>query len=177
MFHIRKATKEDAESIARVHVKSWKSTYQDLIEEQDMESIQLHHRITLWETVLQKSINGQIVLVAEDEENNVLGFISGGKERTKRFGYDGEIYAIYVLEEYHNKGIGKELMQSFVQYMKENEYQTLLVWVLTQNKHKSFYERYGAAPVEAEQVTIGTGTYEETAYGWSNMGELAKKLE
>lgn len=174
MYNIRKAKLEDAKSIAHVHIESWKSTYQHLLQSKDIESIQLEHRITLWETVLKKS--GQIVLVAENESGNIIGFISGGKERTKRFGYDGEIYAVYVLEQYHKKGIGTKLLQSFVKHMKKESFRSLLVWVLTKNEHKAFYERYGAAPVEAEEVTIGSGTYEETAYGWKSLRELENNI-
>ncbi|MFC0523451.1 GNAT family N-acetyltransferase [Pontibacillus salicampi] len=172
---IREAQLSDAKAIANVHVSSWKSAYQHLIEQQDMQNLTLENRITLWETVLKKKINGQMVFVAEVEDH-IVGFISGGKERTKNYGFDAEIYAIYLLEDYQGKGIGSGLFSAFVYNMAHEGYTSLLVWVLTQNPYKRFYEKYGAAPIEAEKVTIGKGTYEETAYGWKNMDKLLETI-
>ncbi|MBN8233612.1 GNAT family N-acetyltransferase [Halobacillus kuroshimensis] len=176
MPHVREARFEDAATIADIHVKSWKSTYKDLIDERDISNTTLEHRITLWETILRKPLNGQIAFVIENDEGQVVGFVSGGKERTKNYGYDGEIYAIYLLDEYQGRGYGKILLQTFVRGMGEAGYQSLLVWVLTRNPSSQFYIKYGADPVEAEKVTIGQGTYEETAYGWKDLHTLEEAL-
>ncbi len=177
MYHIRKARLEDAEAIAHIHVESWKSTYKDLIDKQDIDGISVENRIALWETVLKKAVNGQVVLVATDESDKIIGFISGGKERTKEYGYDAEIYAVYLLDEYHRKGVGTGLLTHFVQHIRQSGYESLLVWVLTQNVNKKFYERYGASPIQAEETTIGKGTYKEIAYGWPDIEALSSLLE
>ncbi|MGI8317062.1 N-acetyltransferase family protein [Halobacillus mangrovi] len=174
MPEVREARFEDAETIANIHLCSWKSTYKDLIDERDLGNITLENRMALWETVLRKPVNGQIALVIENDENEVVGFVSGGKERTKSYDYDGEVYAIYLLDEFQGKGYGRRLLESFAKKMKEAGYQSLLVWVLTNNPTSQFYTRMGADPVEAEKVTIGQGTYEETAYGWKNIDQLTQ---
>ncbi|MCP3032459.1 GNAT family N-acetyltransferase [Halobacillus sp. A1] len=176
MAHVRAAQLEDAEQIANIHIKSWKSTYKDLIDEQDMSNITLENRMALWETVLKSPINGQVAFVIENNKGEVVGFVSGGKERTKNYTYDGEIYAIYLLDEYQRIGYGSWLLNSFAQAMKAAGYQSLLVWVLTRNPSANFYKVLGAKPVEAEEVTIGSGTYEETAYGWNDINDLLDRL-
>ncbi|MGR9050953.1 N-acetyltransferase family protein [Halobacillus faecis] len=176
MPEVRAARFEDAETIAEIHVKSWKSTYKDLIDERDLSNTTVEHRIALWETVLRTPVNGQIAYVIENDHGEVVGFVSGGKERTKNYGFDGEIYAIYLLDEYQGKGYGKEMLRVFSKGMLEAGYQSLLVWVLTNNPSSQFYIKYGADPVEAERVTIGQGTYEETAYGWSELKSLTDRL-
>ncbi|MFQ3543745.1 GNAT family N-acetyltransferase [Halobacillus rhizosphaerae] len=174
MAHIREAKFEDAETIANIHVSSWKSTYKDLIDERDLSNITLENRVTLWETVLRKPVNGQIAYVIENNDHEVVGFVSGGKERTKNYGYDGEIYSIYLLDEYQGKGYGSQLLEAFAASMERAGYRSLLVWVLTHNPSSKFYIKCGAHPVEAEKVTIGKGTYEETAYGWKDIRSLNK---
>ncbi|UOR13239.1 GNAT family N-acetyltransferase [Halobacillus amylolyticus] len=176
MTHVRVARFEDAEDIATIHIQSWKSTYKDLIDERDMSNITIDNRIVLWETVLRTPVNGQIAYVIENDQQEVVGFVSGGKERTKNYGYDGEIYAIYLLDAYQRKGYGSTLVASFANAMKEAGYQSLLVWVLTRNPSGNFYGHLGAEPVEAEEVTIGQGTYEETAYGWKNIDLLIQRF-
>ncbi|GGD23572.1 GNAT family N-acetyltransferase [Pontibacillus salipaludis] len=176
MYTIRRATQEDARAIAYVHVESWRTTYKPLLEEEDIQSLTLENRITLWETILKTPINNQTIFVATDETDRVVGFISGGKERTKVYGYDGEIYAIYLLDEVRMKGLGTELLKAFTNDMAQKGYGSILVWVLTRNPNKRFYERYGAIAVEAENITIGKGTYEETAYGWKHLDHLLETL-
>ncbi|MCA0969702.1 GNAT family N-acetyltransferase [Halobacillus litoralis] len=176
MPKVREARLEDAEKIAQIHVSSWKSTYQDLLDERDVSNSTVENRIVLWETVLRQRVNGQLAYVVESDEGELVGFVSGGKERTKSYGYDGEIYAIYLLEQYKQQGYGRMLLQAFAEGMKREGYKSLLVWVLTKNPSNRFYTKFGADPIEAEKVTIGEGTYEETAFGWENIDHLLQQF-
>ncbi|WP_077324960.1 GNAT family N-acetyltransferase [Virgibacillus siamensis] len=175
MFKVRKASYEDATAIADIHVSSWKSTYTDLLDEKDLSNITYENRRALWETVLRMQKKEQLTFVIHNEEK-IVGFISGGPERTKRFNYDGEIYTIYLLDEFQKLGLGTRLLKVFSEGMKEIGYQSILVWILTQNPSSRFYERYQAQPVGEEVSTIGEGTYQETAYGWDNIDQLLKNL-
>ncbi|MUK88769.1 GNAT family N-acetyltransferase [Ornithinibacillus sp. L9] len=178
MFTIRKGNFEDAEQIADVHVSSWKSTYQELLDEKDLSNITYENRKTLWETILKIQKQDQCVyIIKQNEDDKIIGFISGGPERTKNFNYDGEIYSIYLLDEYQKKGLGARLLKVFAERMKVLGYRSILVWVLTQNPSSRFYERYQAKPIGTEKVTIGQGTYQETAYGWGNIDDLLKLID
>ncbi|WP_053220484.1 GNAT family N-acetyltransferase [Virgibacillus senegalensis] len=177
MYHIRKAELKDAEQIANVHVSSWKSTYFELINEKDMSNITFENRKALWETILKMPASGQVALVVEKEDGDIIGFVSGGKERTKRFGYDGEIYAIYLLADYQRQGLGTKMLAAFTDEMVKEGYQSMLVWVLTKNPSSKFYAKHGARQIEKEDTTIGEGTYQESAFGWENIHELSSKLK
>ncbi len=176
MYTIRKATMEDAQAIAEVHVNSWKATYQNLINEQDLSNTTVEHRQILWETILKLPRKQQPVTVIE-EQGVIVGFISGGKERTDRFGYDGEIFAIYLMPSHQGKGLGKRLLKAFAEEMHELGYRSLLIWVLTNNPTHQFYLKLGAEKIDQEQTTIGFGTYQETAYGFSTIDTLLQKLD
>lgn len=176
MFSIRKATFEDAEAIATIHVKSWKSTYSELLAEKDMSNITYENRKALWETILKMETNGTCTFVIHDEQQ-IVGFVSGGPERTKRFNYDSEIYTIYLLDEFQKKGLGARLLNTFAKAMMAIGSTSLLVWVIKQNPSSRFYERYHARPVGEEITTIGDGRYQETAYGWESINELLDLLK
>lgn len=174
MYSFRKAVSTDAEAIANIHVISWKHIYTDLVDEKDLSNMTYENRKILWQTVLQMQKKQQWTFVLLDGET-VVGFISGGPERTRRFEYDGEIYNIYLLPEYQRKGLGGMLLKGLTEEIKQHGYTSLLVWVLTQNPSSRFYERFEAKPVGREQTTIGEGSYQETAYGWKNIDNLLAK--
>ncbi|WP_163537158.1 GNAT family N-acetyltransferase [Gracilibacillus sp. YIM 98692] len=176
MYQIRRGNIHDAKSIAEVHVSSWKDTYKDLINEQDMSNSTVENRTILWETILKMPKEQQPVMVVE-ENRKIVGFISGGKERTERFGYDGEIFAIYLLPTHQRKGLGALLLKAFSNEMKRLGYHSLLIWVLTNNPTHQFYLKLGAKKIEQEQTTIGYGTYQETAYGFKDITQLIHQLD
>lgn len=171
MFQTRKAVYADAEAIANIHISSWKSTYQDLLNEQDISNITYENRLALWETILKMQKEDQCTYVIYNEEK-IVGFVNGGPERTKRFNYDSEIYTIYLLDDFQRLGLGADLLEVFANDMKAKGNSSILVWVLKQNPSSKFYERYKAEPIGIEETSIGEGTYQETAYGWRNIDDL-----
>lgn len=175
MFQVRKARYEDAEQIANIHVSTWKSTYTDLLDEKDLSNMTYENRKAIWETILQLQKKDQCTIVICEKER-IVGFISGGPERTKRFDYDSEIYTIYLLDGYQRKGLGGQLLKAFSEEMKALGNRSVLVWILKQNPSSQFYERYQAKPVGEEETTIGKGTYQETAYGWEDIDDLLELL-
>ncbi|MFD2042803.1 GNAT family N-acetyltransferase [Ornithinibacillus salinisoli] len=179
MFTIRKGNLGDADQIANVHVSSWKSTYKELLDEKDLSNITYENRKTLWETILKIQKQGQCTyIIQRNQDDKIVGFVSGGPERTKNFNhFDGEIHTIYLLEEYQKQGLGARLLKVFAEQMKTLGYQSILVWVITQNPSSRFYERYEAKPIGTEKVTIGEGTYQETAYGWQSIDDLLQRLD
>ncbi|MDQ0159908.1 GNAT family N-acetyltransferase [Alkalibacillus salilacus] len=173
-MNIRRACVEDAEQIAKVHEQTWIETYQPIIEQDDLQQItSFEHRKIMWETALQTNHH---VFVLETLHEEIVGFIAGGKARTDYLEVEGEIYNIYVSPDYQGGGYGKELLRTFVEECETIGYQSLLVWILTDNPNGEFYVRLGARPIEAEQITIGKGTYEETAYGWYDLQKLKQLL-
>lgn len=176
MYSIRRATFEDAEMIATIHVKSWKSTYNELLDEEDLSNITYENRRVLWETILKMEKSGTCTFVISDEKQ-MVGFVSGGPERTKRFDYDSEIYNIYLLDEFQKKGLGARLLNAFSKEMLGIGYNSILVWVIKQNPSSRFYERYKAELVGEEIITIGDGRYQETAYGWKDINALLELLD
>ncbi|MFZ3577337.1 GNAT family N-acetyltransferase [Virgibacillus sp. DJP39] len=175
MYYTRKAEYEDAEAIANIHINSWKSTYKELLNEKDISNITYENRLALWQTVLKLQKEDQCTYVVHNEKQ-IVGFVNGGPERTKRFNFDSEIYTIYLLDEFQRLGLGVKLLQVFAEDMKSKGNTSILVWVLKQNPSSRFYERCLAEPIGVEETTIGEGTYQETAYGWKSIDDLLAGL-
>ena len=172
MIHIRKAVPSDAKGIAKVHVESWKTTYINIVPEDFLNNLSFEKRADYWFSAIP---NGG-VYVAEAENNQIVGFVSGGKERSGNYSnYNGEIYAIYILKEYQGAGIGKLLIEPIVKELTNQGVITMLVLVLEDNPSKYFYEKLGAKKVDSIIVEIGGVHLNELVYVWDDIAPLAVK--
>ncbi len=167
---IRPATLSDAPEIARVHVASWRSTYHGLLPDDFLESLSESNYAERWKRVVAEGTSK--VYVAEDE-SVVVGFASGGRERAGEQGYEGEIYAIYVIDAAQRRGFGRELVRATVGGLRELRLADMIVWVLRDNlPARAFYERLGGVYVRSQPITIGPATLEEVSYGWRRLDDV-----
>ena len=165
---IREAILDDAEGIARVHVDSWRTTYKDIVPDSYLQQLSYEQRAENW----SRGIGHNALYVAEDENGKIVGFATGGKERTGKYDADGELYAIYLLQDVQGKGIGKKLTQVIAKSLKEEGFSSMLVWVLDRNSSKAFYESLGGQPIDEMMVNIGGEEFKEIAYFWDNLETL-----
>jgi len=167
---IRAATVSDAPAIARVHVASWLSTYRGLLPDDFLESLSETNYAERWKRVITEGASK--VVVAEDG-SDVVGFASGGRERAGEQGFEGELYAIYVLDNAQRRGLGRELVRSMVDGLRELGLTNMIIWVLRDNRPaRDFYERLGGIYVRAQPITIGSATLEEVSYGWRRLDDV-----
>ncbi|MFS0782090.1 GNAT family N-acetyltransferase [Bacillus sp. 1P06AnD] len=161
---IRKAQAGDEKAIAAVHVQSWKETYRGLIKDEILEKLDVKERERNWKITIE---NNQIVYAACDDHGQIVGFASGGKNRHKPFPHEGELYAIYLLAEHQGKGLGKNLFLRTMEAIKNSGCQSILVWVLSENPTRFFYESFGC--VKLGEAYIDRLEVEEIAYGYSDL--------
>jgi ribosomal protein S18 acetylase RimI-like enzyme len=167
---IRAATVSDAPAIARVHVASWLSTYRGLLPDDFLESLSETNYTERWTRVITEGTSR--VVVAEDGAD-LVGFASGGRERAGERGFEGEIYAIYVLDAAQRRGYGRELVRAMVQGLRELGLGDMIIWVLRDNRPaRDFYERLGGLYIRAQPITIGSATLEEVSYGWRRLDDV-----
>lgn len=163
---IRMATVADVAAIARVHVESWRTTYKGIVPADFLASLTYAQREPLWREVLSKPAGASLVYVAEDARGDIVGFASGGRERSRDPVYSGELYAIYLLERWQRQGLGRQLTVTLVGQLVQAGLTSLLVWVLAENRSRRFYEALGGQQVRQQPVTIGGAELTEVAYGW-----------
>lgn len=163
---IRKAVLADAKGIAKVHVDSWRSTYKKIIPEDVLQRMSYSEREARWIQLIPK----HLVFVAENREGKIIGFASGGKERSGNYPeFDGELYAIYLLKQFQGQGVGKALVQQITESLKEMGSRSMLVLVLAENQSRYFYESLGAKLIGTEQETIAGMKFTELVYGWERI--------
>ena len=152
---VRTANVIDAPAIAGVHVSSWLSTYRGLLPDDFLESLSETNYTERWKRVITEGTSK--VVVAEDGAD-VVGFASGGRERAGEQGFEGELYAIYVLDNAQGRGFGRELVRAMVEGLRELGLGNMIIWVLRDNRPaREFYERLGGNYVRAQPITIAHG--------------------
>src|SRR5436190_10727066 len=153
---IREATPTDAPAIARVHVDSWRTTYKGFVPDKVLAELSYEERENLWDRSLSQvgRDRGVFCYVAEDEAGQIVGFASGGPERTGDAVYKGEVYAIYILQSHQGKGLGHRLMSACGDRLIKAGIRTLLVWVMAQNPACRFYEALGGVKVHERQEAM-----------------------
>lgn len=163
MFNIRRADVNDAPAIARVTVDTWKSAYRGVIADEYLEQLNYRDREQGWR---QFPFEDSWVYVAENDERRIVGFAAGGPHRESGSVYQGEIYAMYIDEAFQHRGIGTWLLRSVVRKMLDAKLNPLIVWVLSDNPYRRFYERHGGLPLESKLLVMDGFEKEITAYIW-----------
>jgi GNAT superfamily N-acetyltransferase len=168
---IRKAQTQDARAIARVHVDSWKTTYKGIIPDGVLAQLSYADREQRWLRILTEGED--FVFVAEAEQDGILGFVCGGRERKGDPTYLGEVSAIYLLEAFQRRGIGRHLFERAIEELVGRGFTTMLVRVLVANTACAFYEKLGGNRLYDSEAHIAGVGYPDRAYGWKDIQNLS----
>ena len=173
LISIRPAIASDAPAIARLHVDSWRSTYCGIVPDAVLDSLDADERAETWRNQILDSTRNGFVLVAEDPDRAIVGFVSGGSERTGDYpGYTGEVYAIYLDDVWQGCGIGRDLIRAGARCLNAQGHQSMLILALTQNPACGFYRRLGGVTIARQQIQMARTSLEEMAFGWKNIAVL-----
>ena len=173
---IREATIDDAAAIARVHVDSWRTTYAGIVPEEYLAGILYDDREQNWRERLLDPTGSEVTFVAQNDDCGVIGFATGGPERTGNRTYRSEIYAIYLLAQFQRQGIGRRLALALAKWLLQLGHESLVIWVLAANPSRAFYEALGGEAVDEGLIEIGGAKLVEVAYGWKDLRRLVTEV-
>jgi Sortase and related acyltransferases len=171
---IRPAEVKDADGIAYVHVTAWQDTYQGLMPDSVLKTLSVERRSRQWKETLQDASSPYHPTLVAEMNRQIAGFANYGREREGDQGYDGELFAIYVLKKFQGQGIGHKLVQGTAQGLLALNLASMLVWVLSNNPYQKFYERLGGVYLREKSLQIGEAHLMEKAYGWKDIRPLAE---
>ena len=149
--YLIKPMESEAEMLGKayVHYKSWHETYAKLIDAAYLQGVTLEKC-----TAIARQWPDNL-LVAKDGDK-VIGFAGYGAYRDDTLPRHGEVYALYVLKDYHGQGVGYDLVNAAMQRL--SAYHRIALWVLKGNERAiAFYERYGFR-FDGTQAEISLGS-------------------
>lgn len=167
-MHIREARPQDVPAIARVHVDSWRTTYGGIVASEFLASLSYEESERMWRKGLASSPRPVSLYLAETPDGAVVGFAAAGPERDGDTTYQGEIYAIYLLQNYQRQGIGRELFRAGARELERRGLTPFLLWVLKANPARHFYQALGGQFLREKEIQIGNERLMEVAYGWAD---------
>jgi len=128
-------TNEEIKGRGFVHWKASQEAYSEIIPSLYLSSRKLNDYIRIAKDDSAKTLIAKI-------NERVIGFVAFDECRDEVINSQGEIMAIYILEEYYSQQIGCELLKQALDKM--NLYSEVYVWVL-ENNHRAinFFEKFG----------------------------------
>ena len=168
---IRRAAVADIPAIARVHVDVWRSAYRGIVPDAYLDGLAYEGRERMWRSVLGEYADRHVAYVADHGAEGVIGFALGGD--TEEPGFDAELMAIYVLDRFQQRGIGRRLVAAVAADLAARGERSLVLWVLADNPSRRFYEAIGGRLVRSKMEEIGSARLEEVAYAWEALSTLA----
>jgi GNAT superfamily N-acetyltransferase len=172
-FFIRAATAADAGAIARVHRESWRTSYSGILPAEIVTLESGRRSEGEWRRRLAHRRPDAETWIAESAVDGIVGFASCGEARDAAMaGLDGEIYALYVIQPYHRRGVGRALVGECARHFVRNGLFGLYAWVLRANHARLFYEALGGEEVGHKTERLGLHGYPQVAYGWRDLTAL-----
>lgn len=171
---IREAHEADAAAIAHVNVASWRSTYRDILPATMLASLSEAEQTTRWAERLGPFRDRNTAVVAL-EDDQIVGYASGGAERGGDPDYLGELYAIYILQSHQRRRIGARMVREVAERLLGRGFESMLVWVLRDNPSRAFYESLGGVYLREQALDMGSIVVPEVAYGWRDIQVLVPR--
>lgn len=167
MIHILPATQDDIPALARVYVDTWRSQYAGVLPEKYLSRMRYadyEYKWTSWLTT-----PGTTTYVAQADRQGLVGFAQGGPARDLQLDYFSEMYLLYVLKDYQQQGIGRELTAALAHEFIKAGLWSMAVWCLRDNPSRRFYDAMGGELLAEKYVGVGGENFTEVAYGWRNV--------
>ena len=183
-LNLRSAGLNDAGPIARVHVTTWRAAYAGLVPDTYLVGMTEVGRMRFWRRLLGRPQAEETILVAEIESAasatsagsaasdggpQVVGFGSCGPSRPYGLPYRGEIFTLYVTDDWQGRGIGRALIRALFVDLVARGNSDALIWVLSANPARFFYEAVGGSPVAARKEAFAGAMLDETGYAWPDL--------
>ena len=144
---IHDATPNDADEVRQVQQRTRLATYPNPELGITKEDIEAHFHASSGETIKRRQAQQQTInsdplvhLWIAKEAERIIGFCLAKKEETQN-----RIQAIYVLPEYQGRGIGKQLLQTALEWLGSQ--QEIVLNVASYNHQAiTFYRSFGFVP-------------------------------
>jgi len=163
---IRDATAADVPALARLHVTTWNDTHLAPFEKGGPT---YETREWQWREAFKVTDGSWFCLVIEGRNGELIGFAKGVPyAHPDQPAYAGELSKIYLLREYHRRGLGRRLFGHVARRFLGQGVSSMLLFGVEGSPACRFYEALGG-----ERLRSPEGESREGNYGWRDLRTLA----
>ena len=166
---IRDARMADADGMAGLYVESWRTAYPGMVPDKVLVRMSKRDQAMQWAHAIAARPSTDAILVAELGRNGTIGFGSCGPARRTILEPAGEIYTLYVRPGFQDRGLGRELLHRLFDRSIDNGLNSAVVWVLSANPARYFYEAMGGRRVAERTERLWGYDLPQTAYAWADL--------
>ena len=159
------AAPEDLAGIAVVTVEAWQATFQRVLPDAFLAGLSVEDQLQRHQALLAGS--GVFYYTAR-VAGEIVGFSSGGPNRSSASDVANELYALYVSPHWQNRGIGRRLLLAVAMQLQAPGRQDLLAWELSHNPHRNFYRHCGGSEATTKSINLAGQSWPLTGYRWSS---------
>ena len=135
-INIRKAAETDKYAYADCFISCFQTAYRGIVPDDYLQNLS-NEREQRADRLLRYLEIPELAVFCLMRESKMIGFLILHLS-------NGEIWAIYLLEELRGKGYGKAAMNFAIDELKCAGHTTISLWVLAENERaKRFYDKYG----------------------------------
>jgi len=197
---IRYVDEQDVTTVAQMKLDHWQTVYRGLIDDYYLDNLTLEREIfgvagcidsieNILVTLSAKESSENIetvheisstlqrmkhyIIIAEDENNEIIGFCIFGNRWTKPNSsrsfndYDYQIHELYVSETNRQKGVGSKLTNFVFKEAIELSQEKVLLRSHAQNKNAiNFYKKIGGHVIGESEIELGGKTYPQVVIGF-----------
>jgi ribosomal protein S18 acetylase RimI-like enzyme len=165
---IRAARPKDAAEVARIYIESWHDTYPGVLSSALLCAMTLKGQTARWLSAIRAQ-KRETVLVAEDPKLGIVAMSSMGASRDRSFGYDGEVYTLYVDPNHFGRGAGRTLLNGAFAVLRARGFGSCVIWAHAHNNARFFYETMGGRAVAERTARMMGDVVPEVAFGWKTL--------
>jgi ribosomal protein S18 acetylase RimI-like enzyme len=149
---LRPARPDDADAVARVHVRTWQAAYRGLLPDGYLDSLRAEERARRYNF---GSLDPRLpaTIVAVDSASAIVGFATTAPARDAECVGSGELAALHVDPDAWGRGIGQALVVAARAQLVERGFEDAILWVLVGNaRAQRFYRADGWLPDGARRT-------------------------
>jgi GNAT superfamily N-acetyltransferase len=142
--HVRAADPEDADAVARVHVRSWQVGYRGLLPADYLENLEAADRAAHYRFGDRRPDAPETVVAIE---HGICGFATIAPAPDDDVSGCGQLCALYVDPPWWGQGVGRLLIAAARDALAQRGFAIAVLWVLAGNdRAQRFYRADGWAP-------------------------------
>ncbi|MFD2254270.1 GNAT family N-acetyltransferase [Lactococcus formosensis subsp. bovis] len=161
MTSIRSANQADLEEVAHINVNNWQVTYENILPQSYLESLEYRAFQRKWERFI---VQPSQELLVKELENKVAGFIAFSE--SKDWSDNLYIDSLHISQKFQRKGVGTQLLLQVLQQAKEDK-KTVTIAILKNNENaRKLYTKLGAVHLKDFSDKFGDVTTDSELLIW-----------